>query len=209
VQARLLPVILSVASLSMALVQLQSGGWQSFAVPSSTGTVTGSAQLCCLCFYPSVTGSQSLLPTQSQASYRSASSSPSARRPSSGFDVGNEEADTRENVVGIDGHADVRASAAMTDDNDDDADDSNFDDTLSEILCFIHSGTRLLLTLILLLAPSTPTSTSLALTCSLPLPFSLLPSPLLLLLLLLGSPSEIKGFSLHNHLFPILVAILS
>jgi len=72
------------------------------------------------------------LPTQSQASYRSASSSTSARRPSSGFDVDNEEADARENVVVADGHADVRASAVLTD--DDDADDGNFDDTLGEIL---------------------------------------------------------------------------
>jgi len=74
------------------------------------------------------------LPTQSQASYHSASSSPSARRPSSGFDVDNEDADARENVVVADGHANVRASAAMPDDNDDDAHDGNFDDTLSEIL---------------------------------------------------------------------------
>ena len=51
------------------------------------------------------------LPTQSQASYRSAS----ARRPSSVFDVDNEEADARKNVVVTDVHADVRASAAMTD----------------------------------------------------------------------------------------------
>jgi len=71
---------------------------------------------------------------QSQAKYRSTSSSPSARRPSSGFDVDHEEADSRENVVVADRHADVRASAAMTDDNDDDADDGNFDDSLGEIL---------------------------------------------------------------------------
>ena len=32
------------------------------------------------------------------------------------------------------GYADVRASAVMTDDNNDDVDDGNFDDTLSEIL---------------------------------------------------------------------------
>jgi len=74
------------------------------------------------------------LPMQSQASYRSASSSPSARRPSSGFDVDNEEADARENVVVADGRADVRASAAMPDDNDDDANDGDFDDTLGELL---------------------------------------------------------------------------
>jgi len=71
------------------------------------------------------------LPTQSQASYRSASSSPSARSPSSCFDVDSEEADAHENFVVADGHADVRASAAMTDDNDDNADDGDFDDTVS------------------------------------------------------------------------------
>jgi len=38
----------------------------------------------------------------------------------------------RENVVVADGHVDVRASAAMTDDNDDDAEDGNFE-TLGEI----------------------------------------------------------------------------
>ena len=54
------------------------------------------------------------LPTQSQASYHSASSSPSARRPSSGFDGVNEEADVRANATVVDGHADVRASAVMS-----------------------------------------------------------------------------------------------
>jgi len=48
--------------------------------------------------------------------------------------VFNEEADTRENTVFADGHANVRASAAMTDDNDDNDDNANFDDTLGEIL---------------------------------------------------------------------------
>jgi len=55
-------------------------------------------------------------------------------RRSSCFDVDNKESDARENVVVADGHADVRASAAMTHDNDDDADDGDFDDTLREIL---------------------------------------------------------------------------
>jgi len=74
------------------------------------------------------------LPTQSQASYHSVSSSPSARRPSSVFDGVNEEANVRANATVVPGYADVRASAAMTDDNNDDGDDSDFDDTLSEIL---------------------------------------------------------------------------
>jgi len=66
------------------------------------------------------------LPTQSQASYRNVSSSLSARRPSSC----KEKADAREDVVVVDGHADVRASAAMTDNNDNDADDGDFDGNL-------------------------------------------------------------------------------
>ena len=72
------------------------------------------------------------LPTQSQASYHRVSSSPSARRPSSAFDDVNEEATVRANAAVIPGYADVRASAVMTDDNNDD--EGNFDDTLSEIL---------------------------------------------------------------------------
>jgi len=83
---------------------------------------------------PPSSGRGNYLPTQSQASYRSASLSPSARRPSSGFDSVNEEANVRANAAVVDGHADVRASAVMTDDNDDDANVGNLDDTLSEIL---------------------------------------------------------------------------
>jgi len=97
---------------------------------------------------------------------------------SSDFDVDNEEADAREKVVVADGHADVRASAAMPDDNDDDADIISI--TLSAKSSAPHLGSHLLSTLISLSAPSTPTSTSLALTFSLPLPLSLLHSPLLL-----------------------------
>jgi len=58
VQARLLPAILSVVSLSMSLVQVQSGGWQSFVVPWQGNWHC--SQLCFLCFYPFVTGSRSL-----------------------------------------------------------------------------------------------------------------------------------------------------
>jgi len=72
--------------------------------------------------------------TQSQASCHSASLNTSARRPSSGFDGVNKEANVRANATVVDGHADVCASAVMTVDNDDDADVGNFDDTLSEIL---------------------------------------------------------------------------
>jgi len=72
------------------------------------------------------------LPTYAKSSkeYR-ASSSPSARCPSSGFDGVNEEANVRTNATG---HADVRASAVMTDDNDDGANVGNVDDILSEII---------------------------------------------------------------------------
>jgi len=83
---------------------------------------------------PLSSGRGNYVPTQSQASFHSASSSPSTRRPSSGFDGVNEEANVRANATVVDGHADVRASAVMTDDNDDDADVSDLDDTLSEIL---------------------------------------------------------------------------
>ena len=125
------------------------------------------------------------LPTQSQASYHSVSLSPLARRPSSAFDGVTEEANVRANAAVVPGYADVRASDAMTDDNNDDGDDGNFDDTLSEILGI---------------------SSRVATSHDLDLAFgavdvnvdltSHLPPPLLLLLLLLGSPSEIQEFSL-------------
>jgi len=65
---------------------------------------------------PPLSGRGNYLPTQSQVSYHSASSSPLARRPSSAFDGVNEEADVRANVAVADGHANVRASAVMTND---------------------------------------------------------------------------------------------
>jgi len=83
---------------------------------------------------PPSSGRGNYLPTKSQASYHSASSSPSARRPSSGFDGVNEEADVRANSAVVDGPADVRTSAVMTHVNDDDAEDGIFDDALCEIL---------------------------------------------------------------------------
>ena len=60
------------------------------------------------------------LATQSQVSYHSASSSPWARRPSSGFDGVNEEANDRANAAVVHGHTDVCASAVIADDNNDD-----------------------------------------------------------------------------------------
>ena len=135
------------------------------------------------------------LHTQSQASYHSASSSPSARRPSSGFDGVNEEADVRANAT-VDGHADVRASAVMTEANDDGTNVGNLDDILGASSSALHPESQLLSTLISLLAPSTSPTASHALHYSLHSPPSHLPSPLLLLLLLLGSPSEIQEFSI-------------
>ena len=90
---------------------------------------------------PLSSGRGNYLPTQSQASYHSAISSPFACRPSSGFVFDNEEADLRASVTFVDGHADIRASAVMTDDNDDDADDGNFDDILGKILGASSRGT--------------------------------------------------------------------
>ena len=107
------------------------GGNPSLSPGRATGTVPSSVVSTSIPLSP---GRSLYLPTQSQALYSSASSSPSARHPSFGFDVDNEEADASENVVVADGHADVHASAAMTNDNDDDADDGNFDDALGEIL---------------------------------------------------------------------------
>jgi len=134
VQARLLPAILSASGViinGLGAGAVGGGGNPSLSPGRATGTVPSSVVSASIPLSP---GRGLYLPMQSQASYRSASSSPSARRPSSGFDVHNEEADARENIVVADGRADVRASAAMTDDNDDDADNGNFDDTLGEIV---------------------------------------------------------------------------
>jgi len=124
---------------------------------------------------PPSSGRGNYLPTQSQASYHSASLSPLARRPSSGFDVDNEEADIRANVTVADGHANIHASAVMTDDNDDDADDGNFDDTLSKIL---GASSRVSTSLDLDLAFSTVDSNVDPACIPLPSPLSPLPPPL-------------------------------
>jgi len=72
---------------------------------------------------PQSSGRGNYLPTQSQASYHSASSSPSACRPSSDFDGVNKEANVRANPTVVDGQANV--SAVMTNDNDNNANVSN------------------------------------------------------------------------------------
>ena len=149
---------------------------------------------------PPSSGRGNYLPTQSQASYHSASSSPLARRTSSGFDGVYEEANVRANVTVADGHADIGASAVKTDDEiDDNADEDDFNDTHGEALGALFRATPSLdLDLPAFLAPLTQTSTSITLHFSLHSLPSPLPSPLLLLLLrlLLGSPSEIQEFLL-------------
>jgi len=83
---------------------------------------------------PPSSGRGNYLPTQSQASCHSASSSPSARRHFSGFDSVNKEANVRANATDVDGHANVRASAVMTGDNKDGANVGNLHNILSDIL---------------------------------------------------------------------------
>ena len=81
---------------------------------SVTGTVPGSVDSASTPLSP---GPGVYLPTQSQALYRSASSSPSAaaaHSPSSYFDIDNEEANARENVVVTDGHANVHTIVIVT-----------------------------------------------------------------------------------------------
>ena len=129
---------------------------------------------------PLSSGRCNYLPTQSQASYQSAFSSPLARRPSSGFDNVNEEADVRANATVVDRHADVCASAVMTHVDDDVA------------LCEILGASSRVATSFDLDLTFGAVDVNLNLACtSLLSPLSPLPSPLLLLLQLLGCPSEI------------------
>ena len=169
------------------------GVYPSLVSSMTTGVVPGPVDSASA---PLSSGRGNYLPTQSQASYHSASSSPSARRPSSDFDGVNKEANVRANVAVVDGHADVRArpitmmtmpmtmTTMLT---------MVFSMTLSAKSPALHPGSQLLSILISLLASSTLTSTLLALHFSLHCP---LPSLLFLLLLLLGNPSEIQEFSL-------------
>ena len=83
VQARLLQAILSVVTCSMVIVQMQSGGVAILRCPlagRATGSVPSSVVAASIPLSP---GCSLYLPTQSQASYRNVTSSPSARRPSS------------------------------------------------------------------------------------------------------------------------------
>ena len=145
---------------------------------------------------PLSSGRGNYLPTQSEASNRSASSSPSARCHSSGFDVDNAEADVQSNVAVADGHADIRATTDYK--IDDDADEDDFDDTHGEALgVSFRAAPSLDLDL---LFGAVDSNVDLHCTPLLsPLSPSPLPSPLLFLLLLLGSPSEIQEFSLSGR----------
>ena len=132
---------------------------------------------------------------QSQPSFHLASSSPSARCPSTCFDFVNEESNVRVNVTVVDGHADVCESAVMIKDKMT-VPMTVILMTFSLTSSALHPGSQLLSTLISLLVSSTSQTASHVLHYSLHSFPSHLPSPLLLLLLLLGSPSEIQEFSL-------------
>ena len=127
-QALLLPVVLSAEILSMALVQVQSGGvtilrWFLEFLPASFPVLL--TLLLPLRRRAVVTTCRRKVKHRITAPLRV----PWLVIPS----LDNEEADVRSNDAVADGHADIRASAVMTDDNNDE-DDGNFDDTLSEIL---------------------------------------------------------------------------
>ena len=189
----------------MAFAQVQSGvvapSLSSSMPPGVVPSLVDSASA------PPSSGRGNYLPTQSQALYHSASPSPSARCPSSGFDVGNEDANVRANVTVADGHAGIRTSTLMTDDNDDNTNDGNFDDTLGEILGASSRGTTFLdldlafgdvnsnvdLACTPLLSPLSP-------------PF---PSPHLSssFCCCRGTHLRSRSFHYHYHLFPLLVVV--
>jgi len=147
-------------------------------------------------------GRGNYLPTQSQASYHSASSSPSARRPSSDFDGVDEEAHVRANAAVVGGHDDVCASAVMTVDNHDDADNGIHDDTLSEIL---GASSRVASSLDLDLAFGTVGS-NVDPACT---PLLSPPSPHLSSSFCCCWEAHLRSrsFHYHNHLFPLLVVV--
>jgi len=156
------------------------------AVPSSVASVS----------VPLLTGRGNHLPTQNQASYHSASPGPSARHPSSCFDDDTEEANVRANVEIAVGHADASTSAVMTDnDNDLDANDGGFPDTLGKIL-----GTTFMASPVLDLAfGAADSNVDLARTLILSPPFPLPPPlacPLFSAAAREPSPPEIQVFSL-------------
>jgi len=135
VQARLLPAVLSdvCSDIINGLGAGEDRGVANLLLSprTSTGAIPGSVASASI---PLSLGRGIDFPTQSQASYRSASPGPSARRPSSCF-ADTEEANVRANFDVIVEHADARASTATTDDdNDDDANDGDFPDILGEIL---------------------------------------------------------------------------
>jgi len=119
-------VVLSAATLSMALVQVQSGGVAILRCFLQASFPVLLNLLLSLCHRAVVTTCRRKVKHRITAPLRV----PWLVIPS----LDNEEADVRSNDAVADGHADIRASAVMTNDNDDDADNGNFDDTLGEIL---------------------------------------------------------------------------
>jgi len=143
---------------------------------------------------------------QSQASYHSASSSPLGRRPSSGFDFDNEEADVRANVAVADGHVDIRSSAVKLDDNHDDADEGHFYDTLSDILgASSRVSTCLDLDLAFGTVDSNVNPASISLSTLPPVPSPRLSSSFCCCW---GAHLRSRSLHCHNHLFPLLVIVL-
>ena len=148
--------------------------------------------------------------TQSQSSYHSASPGPSARRPSSCFDDDTEEANVCANFDVAVEHAHARASAVTTDDdNDDDANVVNFTDILGEIFDAPFTASSVL-NLDLALAPPTPTSTSMVLPCSIHSRHCTRASTRLSSFFCCCREAHLRSrsFQYHNHLFPLLVAVL-
>jgi len=161
---------------------------------------------------PPSSGCGIYLPTQSQTSYHSASSSPSARRPSSDFDGVNEDAHVRANAAVVDGHADVCASAVMAHVNDDNADDGIDDDALCKIF---GASSRVAPSLDIdhafgavdinvdfactsFLSPLSP----------LPPPITSPPPSAASFCCCWGAHLRSRSFHYYNHLFPLLVVVL-
>jgi len=174
----------------------------------ATGAVPGSVDSAPT---PLSSGRSIYLPTQSQALYRSTSSNivslrPSARRPSSCF-VDNDQADARENVVIADRHADVCASAVITDnDNDNGVDVGDFDDTLGEIpVASFMAAPSLDLDLAFGAVDSNVDFDRTHLLSSPPPPSPRLSS---FVCYCWGAHLRSRSLHYHNHLFPLLVAVL-
>jgi len=181
------------------------GGNPSLVSSMPPGVVPGPVQSASA---PPSSGRGNYLPTQSQTSIHSASSSPSARRPSSGLEGVNEEADVRATAAVVDGHTDICASAVMTHVNDNDADDGIFDDALCKIL---GVSSRVATSLDLDLAFGAvdvlcrPRLHSTSLSTLPPAPSPRLSSSFCCCW---GAHLRSRIFHYHNHIFPLLVVVL-